>query len=238
MQTFRELVYMVMDELKLHSDDSSFTEESVIFLLVKYRAFLLKQRYSDIKKVIPESNYQDICIEVNRVEDSNAISDGSYYLKSKSTIPLLLSFGIKRVYVDDYYKAEIAFITKDRMKYTGYNKYLSNIIYCSVGPDNYLYFKFSNDKFLDTEKIHLYGIFQDCAYASDFQCNNTSELIDRVFPIEDSLVSPLIELTVKELLGAEYRPEDSTNNAFDDLSNLANFLQRNTKSQLAKALEQ
>ena len=48
MQTFRELVYMVMDELKLYSDDSNFTEDHIIMLLVKYRAFLLKQQYQKV----------------------------------------------------------------------------------------------------------------------------------------------------------------------------------------------
>ena len=47
----------------------------------------------------------------------------------------------------------------------------------------------------------------------------------------------MVELVVKELLGAEYRPEDSNNDSADDLSNLATFIQRNTKSSIAKALE-
>nr|DAU83961.1 MAG TPA: Structural protein [Crassvirales sp.] len=50
MSTYREIVFMIMDELKLSSDDSYFTEDHIIFLASKYRAFLLKQRYSDIKK--------------------------------------------------------------------------------------------------------------------------------------------------------------------------------------------
>lgn len=50
MSTYRELVYLVLDELKLASDDSTFTEDHVVFLLNRYRTFLLKQRYSDIKK--------------------------------------------------------------------------------------------------------------------------------------------------------------------------------------------
>jgi len=57
MSTFRELTYMALDELKLMSDDSYYTEDHVLFLLNKYRSFLLKQRYSDIKKQMPESNY-------------------------------------------------------------------------------------------------------------------------------------------------------------------------------------
>ena len=43
---------MVLDEIKLTSDDSIINENHVIFLLNKYRTFLLKQRYSDIKKPI------------------------------------------------------------------------------------------------------------------------------------------------------------------------------------------
>jgi hypothetical protein len=42
MTTYRELVYMVLDELKAKSDDFYYTEDHIIFLLDKYRAFLLK----------------------------------------------------------------------------------------------------------------------------------------------------------------------------------------------------
>ena len=42
MTTVREAVYMVLDELKLISDDAHFTEEHVIFLLKKFRAYVLK----------------------------------------------------------------------------------------------------------------------------------------------------------------------------------------------------
>ena len=65
--TYNELIYMVLDELKLSSDDSYITPDHVIFLLVKYRSFLLKQRYSDIKKQIPDSNYQSICLDLIEV---------------------------------------------------------------------------------------------------------------------------------------------------------------------------
>ena len=44
MSKYSELVYMVLDELKGMSDDFSFTEDHIVFLLDKYRAFILKQR--------------------------------------------------------------------------------------------------------------------------------------------------------------------------------------------------
>ena len=38
MSTYREIVYMVLDELKLESDDAYYTQDHVIFLINKYRA--------------------------------------------------------------------------------------------------------------------------------------------------------------------------------------------------------
>jgi hypothetical protein len=65
MNTYSQVCYLVLDELKLTSDDSLYNEEHVIYLLNKYRAFLLKQKYSnDIKKTIPESNYQTISFDL------------------------------------------------------------------------------------------------------------------------------------------------------------------------------
>lgn len=238
--TYREAIYMVLDEIKSTSDDSLYTEDHIMFLLKNYRAFLLKQRYSDIKKPIPESNYQTICLDLIEVPAiSGEPCEGGTYLRSKVKIPFLMKIGTPRVYPVDYYQGEITLVSRDRMRYVGYNKYLQNIIYASIGPDNYLYFKSSNPQYLYLEKVKMTGIFEDLQLASELQCEDDKEcdILDRTFPIEEALVSPMIELAVKELLGANYRPEDSENNAADDLSNLAAFLQRNTKSNIAKALE-
>ena len=225
MSTYRELVYMVLDELKLASDDAQFTGDHVMLLLSNYRAFLLKQRYSDIKKHIPESNYQTVCLDLIQVPAiSGEPCEGGTYLRSKDKIPFLMQIGAPRVYPIDYYQGEITYVSRDRMRYVGYNKYLQNIIYCSIGPDNYLYFKSFNPQYLYLEKVKFTGIFQDSRQASNLQCpdNNGGTIcdpMDRVFPIEDALVPPLIELVVKELSGPIYKPDDEDNNAKDDLTN-------------------
>lgn len=243
MSTYKELIYMCLDELKLYSDDALYTEEHIMFLLGKYRTFLIKQRYSDVKKQIPESNYQTICLDLIEVPAiSGEPCEGGSYLRSKEKIPFLMKIGNPRVYPIDYYQGEITYVSRDRMRYVGYNKYLQNIIYASLGPDNYLYFKSFNPQFLYLEKVRMTGIFEDTLAASELQCpdesgNTVCDVLDREFPIENALVPPMIELVVKELLGAEYRPEDSNNDSSDDLSNLATFIQRNTKSPIAKALE-
>lgn len=224
MSTYKELVYMCLDELKLYSDDALYTEEHIMFLLGKYRTFLIKQRYSDVKKQIPESNYQTICLDLIEVPAiSGEPCEGSSYLRSKEKIPFLMKIGNPRVYPIDYYQGEITYVSRDRMRYVGYNKYLQNIIYASLGPDNYLYFKSFNPQFLYLEKVRMTGIFEDTLAASELQCpdengNIVCDVLDREFPIENALIPPLIQLVVEELTKAEYKPEDKENNSDDDLS--------------------
>lgn len=224
MSTYKELVYMCLDELKLYSDDALYTEEHIMFLLGKYRTFLIKQRYSDVKKQIPESNYQTICLDLIEVPAiSGEPCEGGSYLRSKEKIPFLMKIGNPRVYPIDYYQGEITYVSRDRMRYVGYNKYLQNIIYASLGPDNYLYFKSFNPQFLYLEKVRMTGIFEDTLAASELQCpdengDTVCDVLDREFPIESALIPPLIQLVVEELTKAEYKPEDKENNSDDDLS--------------------
>lgn len=239
MKTYRQLVYMVLDELKLMSDDSSFTEDHIIFLLSNYRAFLLKQRYADIRKEVPLSNYQTICLNLEKHEGIEGLSCGDTYMRSTVKIPETMSIGHSRVHSDDYFNGEITYVSKDRLRYVGHNKWLQNIIYATKGPDGYLYMKSSNPQFYYLERIKLTGIFSDTEEASELECEQSEscDILDKDFPLEEAIIPPLIELVVKELTGAIYKPEDSENNAMDDLANLANFIARNAKSNLQKQIK-
>ena len=224
MSTFREIIYMILDEMKISTDDSYFTEDHIMYLINKYRVLILKQRYSDIKKQIPESNYQTICLDLIEVPAiSGEPCEGGSYLRSKEKVPFLMQIGVPKIYPIDYYQGEITYVSRERMRYIGYNKYLQNIIYCSLGPDNYLYFKSNNPQYLYLEKVKLTGIFEDSINASQLQCSNDKEcdILDRTFPLEDSLIPIVIELVVKELLAANYRPKDDINDAKDESSEVA-----------------
>ena len=232
--TWKEIVYLVSDELKLDSDDSTFNENHIVFLLSKYRAFILNQRYKEIRKQVSSSNYQTICLDVEQITPEFDSSDNTYYLKSIVKVPGILGIGNIRIFSKDYFNAEITYITKDRMRYVGYNKYMNNIIYCTKDANEYLYFKSYNPRTLDLKNVKMNAVFEDIEDASELECEKECDLMDRIFPMEDSLIPAVVELVVKELLGASYRPEDSENNASDDIANLASFIQRNAKSSLAK----
>lgn len=225
--TYNEIIYMCLDELKLSSDDSFYTKDHLIFLLVKYRSFLLKQRYSDIKKQIPDSNYQSICLDLIEVPAiSGEPCEGSSYLRSKNKIPTTMMVGNPRVYPTDFYQGEIAYISRDRMRYIGYNKFMRNIIYCSKAPDGYLYFKSWNPQFLYIENVRFSAIFEDAKEASEMACPEENgaicKLEDKEFPLEDALAPVLVSLVVQELAGPRDANKDENNDANDNLSTPAN----------------
>lgn len=241
MASYRELVYAVLDELKLSVDNSYFTEDHCIFLLNKYRGMILKQQYKDVKKEIPESNFQTLCLDLIQVPAiAGEPCEGGTYLRSKDKIPSLMNIITPRIYTEDFYQGDITYVSRERMKYVGYNKWLSNIIYASLGPDNYLYFKSFNPQYLYLEKARLTGVFEEPEKAAELECNKEKgacDILDMKFPLEEALVPQVIQLVVKELSGAIYKPEDSENNANDDLSNIASFLRNNVKSNLQKQIE-
>lgn len=217
---------MVMDMLKVTSDDSLFTEEHIIFLAGRYRSFLLKQRYAqDLKKQIPESNYQTLCLTLEQTEAIDGLPcEGGYYLRTKEEVPVTLPIGTTRLYTSgSYYHGEITFVTKDRFKYVGHNKWLQNMIYATLDPSGRIYLNSANPQFLYLNEAQLQGIFEDVEEASELECDNKDnadacDILERKFPLEDALISPLIELIVKELAPSIPAPEDTENNANDDLS--------------------
>lgn len=220
--TYNELIYMVLDELKISSDDAYFTKDHILFLLNKYRSFLLKQRYADVRKQIPDSNYQEVCIKLKvetPIEEDPCSS--VLYLRSTTPVPTIMSVGSPRVYPRDFFQGEIAVISKDRLRYVGHNKYLKNIIYCAKVPDGFLYFKSANPQHKFLEAVNYSGIFEDAVEASKLACltnGQPCEIEEQIFPIETALVPPLLQLVVQDLRGPQYSPEDEENNAKDDLS--------------------
>lgn len=238
--TYKELVYIILDELKQYSDDSNFNELHVRFLCNKYRAFLLKKNYTDIKKDIPSSNYQTICLDLEIVPTIQGDECAGAMLRSKDKIPTTIGIGNPTIHTKNYLVGtHISYITMERLRFVGYNKWLKNIIYCAKGPDDYLYFKSWNPQHMYLNQVLFEGIFENIEDASELSCDkegNKCDIMDVEFPLEDAIVPLLIQAVVQELSPKTITPEDAENNAMDDKANLAVYLANNTKSNLAKQL--
>lgn len=241
--TYKEVVYAILDLLKLSSDDSYYTEEHIIFFASKIRAAILKQTYENQKKDIPESNYQTICLDVEPADGIDGTSCDEVYLRSVQEIPTALSLGSTIVSSMDYFQGEITYVSRERMRYVGHNKWLQNIIYAALGPDQHLYLKSSNPQAMYLEKVRFTGVFEDTEKASELSCEGDDEekkcdILDKDFPLEEGLVTALIQMAAQFLTGAAYRPKDDSNDAADTLSDLATFLRQNLKSKLQKQIEE
>lgn len=226
----KELVYMCLDLAKAAtSNDSYYTEEHALFLCRKYRAFLIKKEQE--KKAVTEAadlfEQQQICLDLEKVPaiDGTACT-GGYYLKSAEAIPKIVEGTQPQVYPIDYYQGiNICYISRDRMRYVGTNKYLQNIIYVSIGPDFHIYLKSSNPQFMYLKKLRMAATFEDFdseeinnLLCDDEGSSKPCDVLDMDFPIREYLVPTLIDLVVKELTGAKFQPIDSKNNDADDVA--------------------
>lgn len=243
----KEIIYMVLDLAKAStSDDSFFNEDHVLFLLKKYRSFLIKKEQESKKlstDTVSEFECQEICLDLEKVAaiDGSPCS-GGYYLKSVKKVPKILDCSKPRLYPIDFYQGiNISYIPRDRMRYIGTNKFLQNIIYVSLGPDLHLYLKSNNPQFLYLKKLRMSAVFEDFDSITDYLCNDEGEsivcdILDIEFPIRENLVPSLIELVVKELTAGKYQPSDVQNNANDDLSDIASFVRRYMKDSMQQQM--
>lgn len=224
----KEIAYACLDLAKAStSDDSYLTIDHCIFLCKKYRAFLIKkeqEKNRGSQEVASEFEMQQICIDLEKVPaiDGSACT-GGYYLRSTKPIPKILEGYQPKVYPIDYYQGtNISFVSRDRMRYVGTNKYLQNIIYSSLGPDLHLYLNSNNPQFLYLKKLRISAVFDDFESVTDLLCDDAGEstpcdVLDAEFPIREHLIPPLIELVVKALTGSSLLKSDNVNNAKDDL---------------------
>lgn len=229
MATFAEIVYLVLDEMKARSDDAYYTEEHIIFLASKMRAFLLERKYSASRNKAFESmsdeNKQTICLNL---EPTELIPDGcaGLWLKSTEKIPSTLGDAEPKLYtVSDAMHTMLTYIPIERMPYVGYNKWLKNIIYAAKSADDYLYVTSNNPQFIYLENARMEAVFSNIEEAAELACDSEDgtkcNILQQTFPLEAALIPSCIELIVQELSGSRYAPEDKENNAKDDFSEAA-----------------
>lgn len=247
MTTYREAIYMCLDLLKGTSDDFSYTEEHIAYLLDKYRALLLKQRYgNNRKKEIPYSNYQTITMKM----ELNTFEGNSYYVCKPSNgdiIPYTLQIGIPKISVasDSYGDINLDYISRERLPFVGNNRYLKNFWYCSIDEQNRLLLKTSSVRVFEddiqseegvpTLTFRITALFENPReLPNEITFTSEKDDLDRNIPIEESLISTLIELVTKQLGSTLFTPEDDINNAKDDTADIKNFVSSNMKSNFNK----
>lgn len=213
--TYRELVYMCLDEIKASSDDAYVTEDHILFLISKYRNLVLRRKYEKTNMPVAESNYQRI--------------QGGIIVRIK--IPQIMDLGYPRISIltarssaDFHAKSSFktTYVPARRFEFVGNNSYLINVVYSTVTPEGEL--KCTSIKYPQVAKINEFtidAVFEDIIEASKIDLKNDTDILDADCPIETELIPEVQELVVKDILGIAYRPQDKINNGSDDL-NLVN----------------
>ena len=197
--TYRELVYMCLDEIKLASDDSYITEDHILFLISKYRAFLLKQKYEKTNMPVARSNYQVV----------------EAYVGDEVPAIMAIAKPIVTITDDNDNVTMLSFVSPHRYLFVGNNRILKAISYCTVDEDNCFKCK------KDIDCATIYAVFEDILEPSKrLTESGGTDILDLECPIETDLVSGVQELVVKDALGIAYRPTDFINNAADDLGKI------------------
>lgn len=240
MSTYRELTYMAIDQLKQASDDSYFEAEHIVFLLDKYRALLLKQRYGDIRKSIPLSNYSTITLDltddctrvisvasqINYLDNTTNSSIVRTDVEIPSVIALNHNFGVIKVNnasLDSselQFKGDFSFVSPERFNYVGENKWLKKMVYATLGVDNYVYLKSGGYDLSVLPSIQITALFENPKDLTALMIPAVDDFMDMKYPLEEALVPPLLEMVIKDLLPAIYRPSDEVNNSNDDLDQM------------------
>lgn len=240
---YRDVVYFVLDSIKSLNGDSTITEEHVIFLANQYRLFLIEQKkQKEGENSLSSSNEQTICINLEQVDAIEGLEYcNDIYLRSVEEIPDVVDQESLKVSLADLFNVRTAFVSKERFRFVGHNKYLRNIIYITLGPDGHIYFNSSNPQFRYLKEAKITGIFEDAEAAAKLACDDNGEgncdVMDSTFPLEVDLVPQMFELIIKQLLGVNYRPADTYNSSADELSDIQSFVRRNMKTAFQKQVE-
>lgn len=240
--TWREIVYYTLDSIKAISNDATVVEEHVIFLANQYRVYLLDALQQQGIKRVSTSDYQTICLNLEETETlPDGTCDSETILRSKEEVPTVISPELTNVYPYNYFgNIRITYVTKERFRAVGYNRFMRNIIYCTTGPDNHLYFKGANPQFEYLEQAKMTSVFEDADKAAELSCEvndgSCTDKLDTQFPMEAKLIPQMIELLTKELLGFYYRPKESENDDADNIADLVSWARKNMKSDVAKQI--
>ena len=211
--TYRDVIYIVLDELKQFTTSIPFEEEHIAYLLTLSRAVIIKQKYSNSKIEIPPEVMQKVPFKL--VQRHGIITSN----RSFDLINLNGSHLFYSVDIPSLPNVELTQTTISRFKYLNINKWLANIAYYTINEMGKLIFKVPNSisslfTSSSTEVDAYYNVILEdprkiFLYDDDY--------LDRDFAINGDLLRIIIDLTLADLYKHIHLPEDTINNGKNDL---------------------
>jgi hypothetical protein len=204
MATFGDIAHAIQDFSKTVHDDSTLTIEHIMFLMSKYRNYILLTANRNLL----QTDYQTICINLDAGHDST-ICGGRQYMKSAEQVPTTLEKGATTIAppAGFMHSFRFQFVNYQKFQFVGYNKFLRSLVYVTIGPDGYMYMTGSGNAYTYLDKIRLTAVFDDIEKAATMLCDDNCKGIDgdvenKEFPMDGALVPLLIKYVTDEIYGS------------------------------------
>lgn len=245
--TYREIVYAVLDSTKTISDDALLEVEHVIYIANKMRSLLFIQKYKGKKVEIPFAYYQRLNVYFDtsynggltyksikqlpnilditnlwqytfvhndgmRTENLNFINPQKFkvvgynkWLKGQVYITIDL---------DNYMYAKIPAISSGN-SINLISEYETGTL---ISEDGLNQLVAEDSEGLVDSYVYYDTILDNPIDGYRFNDNDELDVLDFIFPCEESLIQPIIDLCVKEIAAINGITRDVTNNATEDIS--------------------
>ena len=220
--TLRKMIYDIKERLNVYSDDNTFSDEHIAFMIIQKRAKLLKYYISNLRKEISFDAKQEICLNL----ELNDCIDGIDILKSKEKLPAIIETSgrnlLQSISLPSIASKWINVIGYERLPYLNGGRFNGKQLYVSVSPERHVlvYSLAGNHLLLENIKAHI--LAEDPEEADKLACNDSGEecdFYDKPFPNEASLNDQIKNEIVQEITMKYRIPSDLTNDATDNTSN-------------------
>ena len=237
-------MFSVLDSVKIFSDDSVWETDHIVSILTKYRSLLFNQKYKGKKVEIPFAYYQRLNVYFDTSYNGGLTYKSIKQLPNILDTTNLWQYTF--VHNDGMRTENLNFINPQKFKVVGYNKWLKGQVYITIDLDNYMYAKIP--AISSGNSINLISEYETGTLISEdglnqlvvenlvdsyvyydtildnpidgyrFNDNDELDVLDFIFPCEESLIQPIIDLCVKEIAAINGITRDVTNNATEDIS--------------------
>ncbi len=219
--TKNEIIYTVLEKLRVYSDDSDFSEELISSLIDTKRAMLLKQQYAKNAWHMPMEIKQHLCVDLELVEKVEGYCSAGKILMTDLPLPKSIKIKGKEgpllVRGLDMMEIPINIIPIERIPFLFNNKYTQHLIYCAVASSGKLVLVSKDDKHRFLNHIKVTDVYEDPEKARQLDCSEDFSLDDweYEYPVESSMVETIVDLIVKDMTVSIQIPSDKTNDAAD-----------------------
>lgn len=221
MITRNKLIYDIRERLKLHVDDQKITDAYLAHEIDVFRAFIIKQRLGDIRRIVSPNYKQEIILTMEIHSNAEEYFD-STIARSTVKVPFILDINANEnrtvLYNGNKLMHSFQLVPIQRLPYVGTRSFMQDYIYGAIGQDHKLYLNSGGSLDKDIESIRLWGIFEnpEDAWKLSEDYSASTDFDDVEYPIDVAVISGVIDLVLSKLATIYQIPSDKINNANDD----------------------